>query len=212
MADRILVTTDDLEHAVRINASLEAAGFNTTLAHTLDEARQAIRREPAPDCIVVTGGLHEPGAAQLLGLARDRSISTLGLVEQTEPDAKGLARRLGRFELADGGTIFLDEVGEMAPATQVKLLRVLEDQSFFRVGGTQPIKVDVRVVAATNKALKEEVALGRFRDDLFYRLNVLYIYLPPLRERKADIPLLVRRFIAEFAREHDRTFRGITPA
>src|SRR2546429_721166 len=95
MADRILVTTDDLEHAVRINASLEATGFNTTLAHTLDEARQVIRREPAPDCIVVTGGLHESGAAQLLGLARDRSISTLGLVEQTEPDAKGLARRLG---------------------------------------------------------------------------------------------------------------------
>jgi len=330
MADRILVTTDDLEHAVRINASLEATGFNTTLAHTLDEARQVIRREPAPDCIVVTGGLHESGAAQLLGVARDRSISTLGLVEQTEPDAKGLARRLGltgylskpadpaevsatvrrlidrrklqqrtgiigespaiqevlvkieqmapvsatvlvegesgtgkelvaraihdlstrrakpfiavncaaipdtlleselfghekgaftgaaerrlgRFELADGGTIFLDEVGEMPPATQVKLLRVLEDQTFFRVGGTQPIKVDVRVVAATNKSLKEEVALGRFRDDLFYRLNVLYIYLPPLRERKADIPLLVRRFIAEFAREHDRTFRGITP-
>ena len=99
----------------------------------------------------------------------------------------------------------------MPPATQVKLLRVLEDQTFFRVGGTQPIKVDVRVVAATNKSLKEEVALGRFRDDLFYRLNVLYMYLPPLRERKADIPLLVRRFIAEFAREHDRTFRGITP-
>src|SRR5207245_9589450 len=99
----------------------------------------------------------------------------------------------------------------MAPATQVKLLRVLEDKSFFRVGGTQPIKVDVRVVAATNKALKEEVALGRFRDDLFYRLNVLYIYLPPLRERKADIPLLVRRFTPEFAKEHDRKFHGITP-
>jgi DNA-binding NtrC family response regulator len=120
-------------------------------------------------------------------------------------------RRLGRFELADGGTIFLDEVGECPPATQVKLLRVLEDRTFFRVGGTQAIRVDVRVVAATNKSLKEEVALGRFRDDLFYRLNVLSIYLPPLRERKSDIPLLVRRFIAEFAKEHDRTFRGITP-
>jgi len=123
-------------------------------------------------------------------------------------------RRLGRFELADGGTIFLDEVGEMAPATQVKVLRVLEDRTFFRVGGTQAIKVDVRVVAATNKSLKEEVALGRFRDDLFYRLNVLYIYLPPLRERKTDIPLLVRRFTPEFVREHSRPghlFKGITP-
>src|SRR5437899_3124471 len=221
MADRVLVTTDDLEHAVRVNAALEAAGFNTTLAHTLDEARQAVRREPRPDCIVVTGGLHETGAAQLLGLARDHSISTLGLVEETEPDAKGLARRLGltgaaerrlgRFELADGGTIFLDEVGEMPPATQVKLLRVLEDRTFFRVGGTQAIKVDVRVIAATNKSLKEEVMLGRFRDDLFYRLNVLSIYPPPLRERRTDLGLLVRTFIAEFAKTHDRAFKGITP-
>ena len=120
-------------------------------------------------------------------------------------------RRLGRFELADEGTIFLDEVGECPPATQVKLLRVLEDRSFFRVGGTQPIKVDVRVIAATNKAIKEQVALGRFRDDLFYRLNVLSIYLPPLRERRSDIPLLVRRFIAEFAAQHERLFKGITP-
>src|SRR5919108_3556782 len=95
MADRILVTTDDLEQAGRVNAALEAAGSHTTRAHGLDEARQALRREPLPDCVVVTGGLHEQGAAQLLGLARDRSISTLGLVEHTEPDAKGLANRLG---------------------------------------------------------------------------------------------------------------------
>jgi DNA-binding NtrC family response regulator len=99
----------------------------------------------------------------------------------------------------------------MAPATQVKLLRVLEARSFFRVGGTQPIKVDVRVIAATNRDLKDLVARGEFRDDLYYRLNVLNIYLPPLRERRADIALLVRRFIREFARQHDRTFRGITP-
>src|SRR5438094_3833829 len=331
MADSVLITTDDLEHAVRINAQLETAGFHTALVSSFDDVRRAVGTgDASPDCIVLTGGLHESSAAQLLRIAHDRSISTLGLVEPTEPDPKTLAReigltaflakpadptevtatvrrlierrrlqqrtgiigespavqevlvkleqmapvsatvliegesgtgkelvaraihdlsprrakpfiavncaaipdtlleselfghekgaftgaaerRLGRFELADGGTIFLDEVGEMPPATQVKLLRVLEDQSFFRVGGTQPIKVDVRVVAATNKALKEEVALGRFRDDLFYRLNVLYIYLPPLRERKTDIPLLVRRFVAEFAKQHGRAFRGITP-
>jgi DNA-binding NtrC family response regulator len=331
MPDRVLVTTDDLEHAVRINAQLETAGFQTALTSSFDDVRRAVGTgDPAPDCIVLTGGLHETSAAHLLRIARDRSISTLGLVEPTEPDPKGLAgrlgltaylekpadpaevaatvrrlidrrrlqertgiigespaiqevlvkieqmapvsstvlvegesgtgkelvaraihdlsprrgqpfiavncaalpealleselfghekgaftgaaeRRLGRFELADGGTIFLDEVGEMPPATQVKLLRVLEDRSFFRVGGTHPIAVDVRVSAATNKALKEEVALGQFRDDLFYRLNVLYIYLPPLRARKTDIPLLVRRFIAEFAAAHERSFRGITP-
>src|SRR5712692_2715942 len=329
MADRLVITTEDLEQAVRLNAHLEAVGFATELATSLDEVRAAVRARE-PDCLIVTGGLHEPTGARVVAVARDRAISTLGLVEATEPDAKGLARelgltaflskpadpaevaatvrrlierrrlqqrtgiigespaiqellvkieqmapvtstvlvegesgtgkelvaraihdlsprrgkpfitvncaalpealleselfghekgaftgaaerRLGRFELADGGTIFLDEVGECPPATQVKLLRVLEDRTFFRVGGTQAIKVDVRVVAASNRALKEGVALGRFRDDLFYRLNVLHIYLPPLRERKADIPLLVRRFIAEFAAQHDRTFRGITP-
>src|ERR671910_13018 len=120
-------------------------------------------------------------------------------------------RRLGRFELADGGTIFLDEIGEIPFSTQVKLLRVLESRTFFRVGGTQPIKVNVRVIAATNRTLRDAVALGEFRDDLYYRLNVLNIYLPPLRERRGDIPLLVRRFIREFARTHERQFRGIMP-
>src|SRR5918996_1665748 len=119
-------------------------------------------------------------------------------------------RRLGRFELADGGTIFLDEIGEIPLSTQVKLLRVLESRNFFRVGGTQAIKVNVRVIAATNRAPREAVALGEFRDDLYYRLNVLNIYLPPLRERRGDIPPLVRRFIREFARMHERQFRGIT--
>src|SRR5438309_585943 len=329
MTDRIFITQDDLEHAVRANAQLEGAGFATTLTASLEEARAALKRYE-PEAIVLTGGLHENAAAQLLALARDRAISTLGLAESTEPDPKALAkslgltawlrkpadaaevvatvkrlierrrlqqrtgiigespaiqevlvkieqmapvtstvliegesgtgkelvargihdlsprrgqafiavncaalpetlleselfghekgaftgaaeRRLGRFELANGGTIFLDEVGEMPPATQVKLLRVLEDKSFFRVGGTQPINVDVRVIAASNKPLKEAVSLGTFRDDLFYRLNVLSVYLPPLRERRSDIPLLVRTFIAEFAKAHERNFRGITP-
>jgi DNA-binding NtrC family response regulator len=120
-------------------------------------------------------------------------------------------RRLGRFELADTGTIFLDEIGEIPLATQVKLLRVLESRTFFRVGGSQPIKVNVRVIAATNRSLRDAVALGDFRDDLYYRLNVLNVYLAPLRERREDIPLLVRRFIREFGKTHDRAFRGITP-
>jgi len=120
-------------------------------------------------------------------------------------------RRLGRFELANGGTIFLDEVGEMAQSTQVKLLRVLENRAFFRVGGTESIRVDVRVVAATNRSLKEQVSLGEFRDDLYYRLNVLNIYLPPLRERRSDIRILIQRFIRELSEQHGRPFSGIAP-
>jgi len=329
MASQILITMDDLETAVRLNAAFEAAGLSTAMFSSLDDARGSVRREH-PDAIVLTGAVHEPPALQLAALARDAGISTLALLEPTDsergervgrlgvtelmtkpvvPDdvvatvrrlmdrrrlqertgiigeaapiqellvkieqmapvsstvliqgesgtgkelvAKAIhdlsprrggafiavncaalpeglleselfghekgaftgaaERRLGRFELADGGTIFLDEIGEIPRSTQVKLLRVLESRSFFRVGGTQPIKVDVRVIAATNRDLKERVSLGDFRDDLYYRLNVLNIYLPPLRERREDVPLLVRRFIREFAAQHDRTFRGITP-
>ena len=120
-------------------------------------------------------------------------------------------RRIGRFELADTGTLFLDEIGDVLLATQVKLLRVLEEREITRVGGTQSIPVDVRVVAATNNPLRDGVEEGRFRSDLYYRLNVLNIYLPPLRERRDDIPILVRQFIAELSRQHDRPFKGISP-
>jgi DNA-binding NtrC family response regulator len=120
-------------------------------------------------------------------------------------------RRLGRFELANTGTLFLDEIGDVPLATQVKLLRVLEEREVTRVGGVQSIPVDVRVVAATNNPLRDGVEAGRFRSDLYYRLNVLSIYLPPLRERREDIPVLVRQFIAELSRQHDRPFRGISP-
>jgi DNA-binding NtrC family response regulator len=119
-------------------------------------------------------------------------------------------RRLGRFELAHGGTIFLDEIAEVPPSTQVKLLRVLEERELVRVGGVQAIPVDVRVVAATNAPLREAVERGSFRADLFYRLNVLRIYLPPLRERRDDIPMLVRRFVRELTSLHDRPFLGIS--
>jgi DNA-binding NtrC family response regulator len=329
MAARILITMDDLETAVRLNAAFEANGFSTAMFSSLDDARGTVRRE-SPELVILTGAVHEPHALQLAALARDHEISTLALLESTDseraervgrlgvtetmmkpvqPDdavatarrlieRRGLQertgisgesapiqevlvkieqmapvsstvliqgesgtgkelvakaihdlsprrgkpfiavncaalpetlleselfghekgsftgateRRLGRFELADTGTIFLDEIGEIPAATQVKLLRVLESRTFFRVGGTQPIKVDVRVLAATNRPLRDAVSLGEFRDDLYYRLNVLNMYLPPLRERREDIPLLVRRFIREFARTHDRTFRGITP-
>ena len=114
----------------------------------------------------------------------------------------------GRFEIADGGTIFLDEIGEINQATQVKLLRVIQERTFERVGGNQPITVDVRIVAATNRNLDEEVKNGKFREDLFYRLNVVRIPLPPLRERKDDIPLLLHTFLREFNIENKKNITG----
>jgi two-component system response regulator HydG len=112
-----------------------------------------------------------------------------------------LRRKIGRFEQADGGTVFLDEIGEIDPAAQIKLLRVLQQQTIDRLGGEQSIRVNVRVLAATNKNLGEEVRLGRFREDLYYRLNVIPIDLPSLRERPKDIHLLARHFLTRFARE-----------
>jgi DNA-binding NtrC family response regulator len=327
MADRVLITMEDLEAAVRANAAFEGAGYKTTMVSALDDLRAAIRRAH-PELIVLTGGLREAGLPRALADAAGEA-ATLGLVEPTDTDPEHLGhllglsgvlikpapaeevlaagrrlierkklqvrtgiigedpgiqavlikieqmapvsstvlvqgesgtgkelvaralhdlsprrgkafiavncaaipdtlleselfghekgsytgateRRLGMFELADGGSIFLDEIGEMPPATQVKVLRVLEEREFFRVGGAAPIKVDVRVIAATNRSLKEAMELGRVRADLYYRLNVLSIYLPPLRERRGDIPILVRRFTTEFSRLHDRPFKGIT--
>lgn len=112
-----------------------------------------------------------------------------------------LARNPGKFELADEGTIFLDEIGEMTPGMQAKLLRVLQEGIFYRVGGSKPISVDVRVISATNRNIAEEVAEGRFREDLYYRLNVVRLNIPPLRERRPDIPLLANYFLEEFSLE-----------
>ena len=123
-----------------------------------------------------------------------------------------VGRKEGRFERAHGGTLFLDEVGEMSPSVQVKLLRVLQDGVVERLGGTQPIQVDVRLVAATNKDLETEVRAGRFREDLFYRLNVVHVRLPPLRERREDVPLLAAAFLNRFAEQNGKKLRGFTTA
>ncbi len=115
-----------------------------------------------------------------------------------------VSQKKGKFELADGGTLFLDEIGEISPKVQVELLRVLQERSFYRVGGSEEVKVDVRVIAATNKDLQREVREGRFREDLYYRLNVIEIVLPPLRDRREDIPLLVNHFLEKIAPEMGR--------
>jgi DNA-binding NtrC family response regulator len=324
----VLITLNDVEPAVRLNALLEKSEIATELVSPLDDFRAALRRAQ-PEVVVMTGGLLDPQNVQLVremlwdevavvGFAdvrdneidrrlkaagyleiyskpvsldevvggikqilRRKELATLtGLIGESEAIREVLVqveqiapvsstvliegesgtgkelvaraihrlsprrnkpfiavnvgalpetlleselfghekgaftgaaeRRLGRFELAHNGTLFLDEVGEVPPSTQVKLLRVLEERELTRVGGVQAIPVDVRVVAATNLSLREGVEQGTFRADLFYRLNVLRIYLPPLRERREDIPLLVRRFVRELTRMHDRPFHGIS--
>jgi two-component system nitrogen regulation response regulator NtrX len=122
-----------------------------------------------------------------------------------------VADRRGKFEAADGGTIFLDEIADMSLKTQAKVLRVLQEQTMEAVGGSARIKVDARVLAATNKDLQVEIRAGRFREDLYFRLNVIPVFVPPLRDRQEDIPLLADHFLAEFAREYGRRIKGFEP-
>jgi DNA-binding NtrC family response regulator len=121
-----------------------------------------------------------------------------------------IKQKEGRFELANNGTLFLDEIGELSQNVQVKLLRVLQEEEFERVGGTQTIKIDVRIVAATSRNLEEEIKKGNFREDLYYRLHVVPIYLPPLRERKEDIGALIEHFIGKYNKENNRNISGVT--
>jgi DNA-binding NtrC family response regulator len=120
-----------------------------------------------------------------------------------------VSRKRGRFELANEGTLFLDEIGEIDQSVQIKLLRVLQERKFERVGGEETVEVDVRIIAATNRDLKAEVEKGAFREDLYFRLNVVNIAVPPLRERKDDIPLMLNAFVKEFAEENGKNISGI---
>jgi len=122
-----------------------------------------------------------------------------------------IARKRGRFELADRGTIFLDEIADMSLRTQAKILRILQEHKFERVGGTETLEVDVRVIAATNKSLEKEIQEGRFREDLYYRLNVIPFHVPPLRERREDIPVLVRAFVEEFCADAGTALKKVAP-
>jgi DNA-binding NtrC family response regulator len=120
-----------------------------------------------------------------------------------------ISRKRGRFELANKGTLFLDEIGEINQKIQVKILRVLQEKKFERVGGEETVEVDVRIIAATNRDLKEEIKAGNFREDLFYRLNVVNLEIPPIRERREDIPLLIAHFLKELSKENDKYIESI---
>jgi two-component system response regulator HydG len=122
-----------------------------------------------------------------------------------------VGRKEGRFDLASGGTLFLDEITETTPATQVRLLRVLNDGEYERVGGTETLKADVRVVAASNRDIRKEISEGRFREDLYYRLNVIQLHVPALRDHAEDVPLLAQHFLARFAQKNGKELRGMTP-
>jgi DNA-binding NtrC family response regulator len=121
-----------------------------------------------------------------------------------------VSQKKGRLEVADGGIIFLDEIGELAPTLQVKLLRVLQEREFERVGGTRPIRVDIRLVAATNRDLNEAVRKGEFRQDLYYRLAVVHLNMPPLRDRKEDIPMLTRHFVQKHAKRYQEKTKPVS--
>lgn len=159
--------------------------------------------------------LHSPRASKPFVAINCAALTETLLESELFGHEKGaftgaLAQKKGRLEVADTGTIFLDEIGELAPQMQAKLLRVLQEREFERVGGTRPIKVDVRVIAATNKELEEAIKAGDFRQDLYYRLNVVSIIMPPLRERREDIPLLASYFAAKFSKKSKRQVTGIS--
>ncbi|MGR9074219.1 MAG: sigma 54-interacting transcriptional regulator [Gammaproteobacteria bacterium] len=202
----------------------EIVGVSPTLISVLNN----VRRVAATDASVLIQGESGTGkeliarAIHSASKRRDKPLIKIncaalpgGLVEsELFGHEKGaftgaIAKRIGRFELADGGTLFLDEIGEIPLEIQVKLLRVLQEREFERVGGKEPIKVDVRVIAATNRNLLQAVADRTFRDDLYYRLNVFPLVMPPLRERTEDVPLLVSYLINKFSRKLDRRIEGI---
>jgi PAS domain S-box-containing protein len=202
----------------------EIIGGSTALRNVLAKVGQAAPTDSTVLVLGETGTGKELVARAVHNLSRrkDRPLIKLncsalptGLVEsELFGHEKGAftgatERRTGRFELAEGGTIFLDEVGELPPEAQAKLLRVLQEREFERVGGSKTIRVDVRVIAATNRDLTHAVASGKFREDLYYRLNVFPVALPPLRDRTEDIPLLVHYFVARYAAKVGRAINSV---
>lgn len=192
---------ETIKQVAPTRATVLIQGESGTGKELAAQAIHALSGRPKPKFVAVHCAALSPQLLESELFGHERGAFT-GAVE----------RRIGRFEQANGGTIFLDEIGEIDQATQVKLLRVLgEDRSFERVGGNSPIKVDVRLVAATNKDLAKLVSEGKFRDDLFFRLSVVQLTMPPLRQRKEDIPLLVQAFLKQFAEENNKPVPEMSP-
>ena len=235
--DELVLRLSKLVEAQALRDHAEAAGRTAGDAHpALGESAAMIRIEallrkvaPTPSTVLVTGesGTGKEVAARALHHHSARSgpfipVNTGGIPEALlESELFGhergaftgaTQRRIGMFELAATGTLFLDEIGEMAPQLQVKLLRAVQERRIQRLGGSAAVPVDARLIAATNRDLEEEVAAGRFREDLYYRLNVVRIHLPPLRERLEDLPLLAGHVLARLNRAMGRQIEGLSPA
>src|SRR6266849_4315258 len=206
MADRVLVVDDEQSLRKVLAATLQREGYEVTVCGDGEEAIAALERDGAD--VVVTDlvmprmdGLtllrkvvaRHPDVPVIVVTAHGRIDSAVEAMK-TGAFTGAVQSKPGRFELADGGTLFLDEIGEIPLEMQVKLLRAIQESEFERVGGVKSTRVEVRLVAATSRDLTREIAAGRFREDLYYRLNVVPIHLPPLRERREDIPLLVEHF------------------
>ena len=190
----------DIRQVAATDSTVLLLGETGTGKERIARAIHEISPRKARPLIKVNCGAIAPGLVESELFGHERGAFT-----------GALQRRIGRFELADKGTLFLDEVGELPLEAQTRLLRVLQEQEFERVGGSTPIRVDVRLIAATNRDLEAEIAKGRFRADLFYRLNVFPARVPPLRERAGDIPLLVGHFIAQYRRKLGKPLDELSP-
>lgn len=200
-SEKVVKLMDTIQQVASTRASVLVTGESGTGKELVADALHALSPRSSGPLVKVHCAALNPSLLESELFGHEKGAFT-GAVSQKK----------GRFELADGGTIFLDEIGEIDSSTQVKILRVIQERCFERVGGEDTIHVDVRIVAATNRNLEEEVKAGRFREDLFYRLNVVHIEVPPLRERKEDIPLLITEFIKQFNEEDGRSVEGFTPA
>jgi len=190
---------DTIEQVAATRATVLIEGESGTGKELVAHALHNLSGRPKPKLVIVHCAALSPQLLESELFGHEKGAFT---------DAR--EKRIGRFEAADGGTLFLDEIGEIDASTQVKLLRAIGERTIERLGSNKPIKVDVRVIAATNRNLREQVAKGEFREDLFYRLNVVNITLPPLRDRKEDVPILANAFLKEFAKENGRDIEELT--